>query len=105
MSSFETMWKKSVKDMIQAIESDNNMRDFFMSFEPDKSTGYVWTQNEQYKSYSDTLDDKTGRVLSASSFACCVREAVARIREDIVVVPGEEISESNPDITTLNVID
>ena len=67
MSSFETMWKKSVKDMVQAIKSDNNMRDFFMSFEPNESTGYAWTQNEQYKSYSDILDDKTGRVHSGSS--------------------------------------
>jgi hypothetical protein len=103
MSSFETMWKKSVKDMVQAIKSDNNMRDFFMSFEPNESTGYAWTQNEQYKSYSDILDDKTGRVHSGSSFACCVREAVDSIRSETIVFA--EASELNTDITILNVIE
>ena len=101
MTSFEIMWKKSVNDMIQAIKSDNNISEFFMSFEPDESTGYAWTQDKQYRSFSDILDHKTGNVHSGSSFACCVREAVIKIREDIVIVAGQCASESNPDITTL----
>lgn len=104
MSSFKTMWTNAVNNMIKAIKSDNNMCDFFVSFEPDESTGYAWTQNKQYKSYSDILDDKTGRVHSGSSFACCVREAVYIIRHETIVI-GEEVSLLNNNITTLNVIE
>ena len=104
MTSFEIMWKNSVNDMRRAIKSDNNMHDFFMSFEPSESTGYTWTQDKRYKSYSDILDDKTGRVHSGASFACCVREAVEVIRGELIII-GEEVSESNSDITTLNAIE
>ena len=104
MTSFEIMWKNSVNDMRDAIKSDNNMHDFFMSFEPSESTGYAWTHDERYKSYSDILDDKTGRVHSGASFACCVREAVEVIRGELIII-GEEVSESNSDITTLNAIE
>ena len=100
LSEFDIMWHNAVKEMISVINSDNNMRDYFMDFIPNESTGYAWTQNIQYKKYSAILDLKTNTVHSGASFACCVREAVEHIRKGIVI--AEEAEEL--DIITLQPI-
>ena len=99
---FDAMWKKSVNDMIHAINSDNNIRDFLLSYEPSESTGYTWAQDPQYKEYSDILDQKTGCVHSGASFSCCVRAAVVQIKNNIVY--AEEVSNNDNTIETLDVI-
>jgi hypothetical protein len=76
MTDFKIMWTKTVNNMVNAINSDNNIKEFLFSFEPNESEGYSWTRNERYKRISNTLDDKTGRVHSGASFACCIREAL-----------------------------
>ena len=39
MSDFDTMWGKAVDEMINAIKSDNNIYDFFITYEPCSDTG------------------------------------------------------------------
>ena len=97
MSDFDTMWNNAVKEMISAIKSDNNMRDYFMDFIPNESTGYAWTQDPQYKKYSAILELKTIKTgHSGASFACCVREAVDHIRKDIVIAEESTIITLEP---------
>jgi hypothetical protein len=78
----DDMWTRSVQQMKAAILGDNNMNAFFRKFEPAEDTGYAWTMDPEYKRYTATLDDKTGRIHSGSSFAMCVRCAVEQIRAD-----------------------
>ena len=94
------MWNNAINQMVEAINSDNNMRDYFIDFIPNESTGYAWTQDIQYKKYSAILDLKTKTGHSGASFACCVREAVEHIRKGIVI--AEEAEEI--DIITLQPI-
>lgn len=100
---FNALWKKSVNDMIHAINSDNNIRDFLLSYEPSESTGYTWSQDPQYKEYSDILDQKTECVHSGASFACCVREAVVHIK-NYNIIYAEEVSDNDNTIETLDAI-
>ena len=96
--------------MVEAINSDNNIKDFFMNFEPDCDRGYAWSQDPQYKYYARILDYKTNSTgHSGASFACCLRESVDIIRrgivvaEEILVVEGD--TDNNDDnITTLEPI-
>jgi hypothetical protein len=91
-------WENAVNQMISAINTDNNMRDYFIRFEPDPNTGYAWYQEPQYKYYTsvlDTLTNSTGH--SGASFACCLREAINRIRSESVVVEAKSVSESTDD--------
>jgi len=85
-------WEKAVSQMISAINTDNNMRDYFIRFEPDPNTGYAWYQDPQYKYYTsvlDTLTNSTGH--SGASFACCLREAINRIRSESVVIEAKSV--------------
>lgn len=97
MSDVDTLWNNAVKGMISAIKSDNNMRDYFMDFIPNESTGYAWTQDPQYKKYSAILELKTKLVYvlaaaaGGASFACCIREAVDHIRKEIVIAEESTI--------------
>jgi len=91
-------WENAVNQMITSINTDNNMRDYFIRFEPDPNTGYAWYQDPQYKYYTSilsTLTDSSGH--SGASFACCLREAVNRIRSEEVVVKAKSVSESTDD--------
>ena len=101
---FNAMWKKSVNDMIQAINSDNNIKDFILSYEPSEYTGYTWSQDPQYKKYSDILDKKTGCVHSGASFACCIREAVVHIKNNNNIIYAEEVSDNDNTLETLDPI-
>lgn len=99
----DTMWNNSLNKMINAINSDNNVRDFFIKFKPNEDEGYAWYQSPEYRYYTSILEQKTdssGR--SGASFACCLREAVNHIRKEIVVVA--ETSNSEGDIITLEPI-
>jgi hypothetical protein len=92
----DSTWERAVNLMITSINSDNNMLDFFKNFNPDENSGYAWSQNSQYKYYTNILDrltDETGH--SGASFACCLRESVNRIREEIVVIDKTSVSEEN----------
>ena len=101
----DDMWTTSVQQMKDAILGDNNMNTFFRKFDPAEEEGYAWTVDPEYRRYTATLDDKTGRIHSGSSFAMCVRCAVEQIRADDkeifgpgvpgapVVVHGEPIYE------------
>mgnify|MGYP001132351403 CR=1 FL=1 len=105
----DAMWTKSVQQMKEAILGDNNMNAFFRKFEPAEDEGYAWTMDPEYRRYTATLDDKTDRIHSGSSFAMCVRCAVEQIRADDkgifapapspspspVVVQGAPISEGD----------
>jgi len=102
MTDFNTMWTNSVNDMVKAIQSNNNIHDYLLSFEPCENTGYVWTQDKKYKEYSVYLDQKTGYVHSGASFACCVREAVAIIRNGMVIVNGISVEEGDDDLVIIN---
>ena len=99
-----TMWNNAVNQMIDAINSDNNIRDFLLQFEPDDNTGYAWSQDSQYKRYARILDRKTNSIgHSGASFACCLREAVDIIRMGVVV--AEEVqSDTENNIITLEPI-
>jgi hypothetical protein len=91
-------WENAVNLMIDSINTDNNMRDYFIRFEPDPNTGYAWYQDPQYKYYTgilSTLTDSSGH--SGASFACCLREAVNRIRSEQVVVKAESVTETKGD--------
>lgn len=96
-------WEIAVNLMISSIKSDNNMRIFFINFTPDENTGYAWSQVPEYRYYTNILDrltDETGH--SGASFSICLREAINRIREEIVVIGEDSISEEN--IITLEAI-
>lgn len=99
-------WENAVNQMISAINTDNNMRDYFISFEPDPNTGYAWYQEPLYKYYTsilDTLTNSTGH--SGASFACCLREAINRIKSELVVVESESVVELTDDnVVTLEPI-
>ena len=102
----DTLWNNAVNQMIDAINSDNNIRDYLIQFIPDESTGYAWTQDALYKQYSRILDRKTNSTgHSGASFAYCLREAVDIIRRG--VVDAEEVQSDNnndDDIITLEPI-
>lgn len=105
----DAMWNNAVNKMINAINSDNNIRDYLVQFIPDENTGYEWSQDPQYKRYSLILDQKTNSTgHSGASFACCLREAIDIIRRGVVV--AEEVSEkevqsdTDGNITTLEPI-
>lgn len=98
----DTMWNNALNQMISAINSDNNMRDFFIQFEPDADKGYAWYQSPEYRYYTSILEQKTDSSgHSGASFSCCLREAVNHIRKEIVVAGTSTIQE---DITTLETI-
>tara|TARA_B100001248_G_scaffold207133_1_gene161177 strand:- start:787 stop:1107 length:321 start_codon:yes stop_codon:yes gene_type:complete len=98
----DTMWNNAVNQMIDAINSDNNIRDYLIKFMPDDNTGYSWTQDTRYKQYSHILDIKTNSTgHSGASFACCLREAVDIIRKGIVI--ADEVQSDN-DINDDNII-
>ena len=100
------MWKKHVREMKEAILSDNNIKSFFKEFEPKEDEGFCWTQDPQYKRFASILDSKTGRIHSGASFATCLRCALfiieeqrvqrdqmdQRDQEEIVVI-GEPVAE------------
>ena len=99
----DTKWNNAVNLMIKSINSDNNMRDFFVDFMPSENTGYAWSQDPQYKYYTNILDrltDETGH--SGASFACCLREAVNIIRKDVIV--AGEVTDSDENIINLEPI-
>lgn len=96
----EDMWTKHVQIMKEAILNNNNIRTFFETFEPDKDEGFCWTKNNQYKHYSNILDNKTGRVHSGASFAICLRCALFEIKNEKTVIIGKEVPN---DETLLNV--
>ena len=99
----DTKWNNAVNLMIHSINSDKNMRDFFLDFMPSENTGYAWSQNTRYKYYANILDRltyETGH--SGASFACCLREAVNIIRKDVIV--AGEVIDSDNDIITLEPI-
>lgn len=102
----DTTWNNAVNKMIDAINSDNNIRDYLIQFIPDESTGYAWAQDALYKQYSRILDRKTNSTgHSGASFACCLREAVDIIRRG--VIDAEEVQSDNnndDDIITLEPI-
>jgi len=109
----DTVWNNAINQMVEAINSDNNIKDFFVNFEPSSDRGYAWTQDSQYKYYARILDYKTNSTgHSGASFACCLREAVDIIRrgvvvaEEVLVVEGESGDTDNNDsnITTLEPI-
>ena len=101
MTNFDIMWNNSVNDMIAAIKSRDDIHDYLLSFEPCEYTGYTWTQDEKYKRFSDYLDTKTGCVHSGASFACCVRESVKIIRDELITVKGKPVSDNNENILTI----
>ena len=78
----DDMWTRSVQQMKDAILEDNNMNSFFRKFDPAEDEGYAWTMDPEYRRYTATLDSKTDRIHSGSSFAMCVRCAVEKIRAD-----------------------
>lgn len=99
----DTNWSNAVNLMIKSINSDNNMRDFFLNFTPDENTGYAWSQHSQYRYYANILDRLTGETgHSGASFACCLRESVNIILKDVVV--AEEVVGSDDDIIILEPI-
>tara|TARA_B100001094_G_C18044781_1_gene726833 strand:+ start:663 stop:974 length:312 start_codon:yes stop_codon:yes gene_type:complete len=100
----DTIWNNAVNQMIDAINSDNNIRDYLLQFEPDEQTGYAWSQDPQYKRYALILDQKTNSTgHSGASFACCLREAIDIIRRGVVI--AEEVqSDTENDIITLEPI-
>jgi len=102
MTDFETMWKKSVNDMIDSIKSNDMIHDYLLSFEPCENTGYAWTKDKKYKEYSNYLDQKTGYVHSGASFACCIRESVDIIRNELVVVKGISV-DVDDDFVVINI--
>ena len=100
----DTTWNNAVNQMIDAINSDNNIRDYLIQFIPDEQTGYSWTQDTRYKRYALILDRKTNSTgHSGASFACCLREAVDIIRGGVVVAE-EVLPDNNDNITTLEPI-
>jgi repressor of nif and glnA expression len=50
------MWNNAVNEMIQAINSDINIKNFFINFEPNEHTGYVWSQNNNII-IAENIDD------------------------------------------------
>mgnify|MGYP001171810208 FL=1 len=99
----DTNWTNAVNLMIKSINSDNNMRDFFINFIPSENTGYAWSQNTQYRYYVNILDrltNETGH--SGASFAFCLREAVNIIRKDVIV--AGEVTDLDDDILILEPI-
>ena len=103
----DDMWKKHVREMKEAIISDNNIKSFFEKFEPKEDEGFCWTQDPQYKRFASILDSKTGRIHSGASFATCLRCALfiieeQRDQEEIVVI-GEPVAEDE-EITDIPLI-
>ena len=101
MTDFDIMWTNSVNDMIKAIKSKKDIHDYLLSFEPCEYTGYAWTQDKKYKQFSEYLDKQTGFIHSGASFACCVRESVKIIRDELITVNAEPVNDNDEDILTI----
>lgn len=98
----DNSWIDAVNQMINAINSDNNIRDFLIEFEPDENTGYTWSQDPQYKHYAKILDRKTNSTgHSGASFSLCLKESIDNIRRGVVV--AEEV-QSDTDNNDNNII-
>tara|TARA_B100001287_G_scaffold257506_1_gene243199 strand:+ start:737 stop:1045 length:309 start_codon:yes stop_codon:yes gene_type:complete len=99
------MWNNAVNEMIQAINSDINIKNFFINFEPNRDTGYVWSQNNNYLHYARILDNKTSSTgHSGASFACCLREAVNIIKNNNIII-AENIDDLDENIIILDPIE
>lgn len=103
------MWNNAVNEMIQAINSDNKIRNFFINYEPEQNTGYIWSQNNNYLNYARILDNRTSSTgHSGASFVCCLREAVDIIKNNIIVANNIDVSDdsnSNENIIILDPIE
>lgn len=104
------MWNNAVNEMIQAINSDNKIRNFFINYEPEQNTGYIWSQNNNYLNYARFLDNKTSSTgHSGASFAYCLREAVDIIKNNIIVANNiydlDDLNNSNENIIILDPIE
>ena len=91
-------WENAVNQMIVSINTDNNMRDYFISFEPDPNTGYAWYQDPRYKYYTSILDTLTNSTGHSGAFLNWrLREAINRIRSEPVVIEAKSVSENTDD--------
>lgn len=70
MSDVSDMMKQSVQNMKNVIEQDPELKEWFLSWEPDKRTGYLYAREPNLEKLS-ALVDADGH--SGASFAVCCR--------------------------------
>tara|TARA_B110000046_G_scaffold53771_1_gene60226 strand:- start:31 stop:363 length:333 start_codon:yes stop_codon:yes gene_type:complete len=105
LSEFDIMWNNCITQMISAINSDNNMRDYFMDFRPDKDNGdgYAHYQDPKYRYYTGILELKTITMNhSGASFTTCLRESINQI-QNMKTVYATEITEEDSSITKFEI--
>ena len=72
MSECSDMMRNCVAHMKQVIKSDSELKSWFLSWEPDKQTGYMYARDPNLERLS-ALVDSDGH--SGASFAVCCRIA------------------------------
>ena len=70
---------KCVSHMISVLKSDTKLYNWFMSWEPDNSKGYMWSNNSNLDKLSE-LVNSDGH--SGASFAVCCRMTKMKLLEE-----------------------
>ena len=76
-SSFENQrgtWQASINNMVNVIDSESEMKSFFINYEPPTNKGYVFSTDPEFNKYSKLLldmVDSDGH--SGASYAFCLR--------------------------------
>ena len=77
-------WTQAVINMKNALKKNNSYLQFMINFSPDENTGYVWSQNEEFRKISDFIENETytdGH--SGASFAICLRTSIQEIKNEM----------------------
>lgn len=71
----------SVNNMVNAINSNSEMKTFFMKYEPPDNRGYMFSTDPEFRKFDKLLSemvDSDGH--SGSSYALCLRSAVSLLK-------------------------
>jgi|TARA_Y100000389_G_scaffold92717_1_gene89482 hypothetical protein len=80
--SFEAAMEYSVNNMLDAINSDPQMKSFFLNYNPPDNKGYIFNSDPEYIKYNEKLlkmVDSDGH--SGASYAMCLRSAIEKLKK------------------------
>ena len=84
--------KKAVSNMIEVLDKNPSLKEWFMMFDPSKDEGYMWSRANGLGLLADMVEPY-GDGHSGASFSVCCRLA----REQLGVLKKEDVFVMNPD--------
>lgn len=71
--------RKCEQNMISKINQFPELKNWLISFKPDKNKGFMYTEHENIQKISKLVEDDGH---SGASFACCLRSVQAQLQSD-----------------------